>query len=60
MPANRNDSSLAIPLLSLAITYFGFPIAIVHADAAYFRFALLNYIRTVLQCACLNCRILSS
>lgn len=48
-PANRHDSPLAIPLLSLAVACFGFPIAIVRADAAYFSYALLNYIRTVLQ-----------
>jgi hypothetical protein len=48
-PANRHDSPLAIPLLSLAVVCFGFPIAIVRADAAYFSYALLNYIRTVLQ-----------
>ena len=48
-PANRHDSPLAIPLLSLAVTCFGFPIAIVRADAAYFSYALLNYLRTTLQ-----------
>ena len=48
-PANRHDSPLAIPLLSLAVACFGFPIAIVRADAAYFSYALLNYIRTVLH-----------
>jgi len=48
-PANRHDSPLAIPLLSLAVACFGFPIAIVRADAAYFSYALLNYIRSVLQ-----------
>lgn len=35
-PANRHDSPLAIPLLSLAVAFFGFPIAMVRADAAYF------------------------
>ncbi len=48
-PANRHDSPLAIPLLSLAVACFGLPIALVRADAAYFSFALLNYIRAVLQ-----------
>jgi hypothetical protein len=48
-PANRHDSPLAIPLLSLAVACFGLPIAVVRADAAYFSFALLHYIRTVLQ-----------
>lgn len=48
-PANRHDSPLAIPLLSLAVVCFGFPIAIVRADAAYFSYALLAYIQTVLH-----------
>lgn len=48
-PANRHDSPLAIPLLSLAVACFGIPIAVVRADAAYFSFTLLNYIHTVLQ-----------
>jgi hypothetical protein len=48
-PANRHDSPLAIPLLSLAVACFGISIAVVRADAAYFSFALLHYIRTVLQ-----------
>ena len=48
-PANRHDSPLAIPLLSLAVACFGFPIAIVRADAAYFSYALLNYVRIVLR-----------
>jgi len=48
-PANRHDSPLAIPLLSLAVTCFGFPIALVRADAAYFSYPLLGYIHTVLH-----------
>jgi hypothetical protein len=48
-PANRHDSPLAIPLLSLAVACFGFPITIVRADAAYFSYPLLNYIHTVLH-----------
>jgi len=48
-PANRHDSPLAIPLLSLAVACFGFPIAIVRADAAYFSYHLLDYIHTVLH-----------
>ena len=48
-PANRHDSPLAIPLLSLAVACFGFRIAIVRADAAYFSYALLHYIRTALH-----------
>jgi hypothetical protein len=48
-PANRHDSPLAIPLLSLAVAFFAFPIALVRADAAYFSYALLGYIHTVLR-----------
>jgi hypothetical protein len=48
-PANRHDSPLAIPVLSLAVACFNLPIAVVRADAAYFSFALLHYIRTVLK-----------
>ena len=48
-PANWHDSPVAIPLLSLAINLFHFPIAIVRADAAYFTYPLLNFIRTVLH-----------
>ena len=50
-PANRHDSPLAMPLLSLAVAFFGFPIATVRADAAYFSYALLDYIHTVLRAA---------
>ena len=48
-PANRHDRPLAIPLLSLVVAFFGSPIAIVRADAAYFSYPLLGYIRNVLQ-----------
>lgn len=48
-PANCHDGPLAIPLLSLAMACFGLPIAIVRADAAYFSYALLDYIRTLLH-----------
>jgi hypothetical protein len=48
-PANWHDSPLAIPLLSLAVAFFAFPIAIVRADAAYFSYALLNYIHSTLH-----------
>jgi len=47
-PANWQDSPVAIPLLTLAVTLFHFPIAIVRADAGYFTYALMNFIRTVL------------
>lgn len=52
-PANRHDSLLAIPLLALATTVFGLPIAIVRADAAYFSFALFHYVHTVLRAGCM-------
>lgn len=48
-PANRYDSPVSIPLLSLAVTCFSLPVAIVQADAAYFSFALFHYVHTVLR-----------
>jgi len=35
--------------LTLAVSIFHFPIAIVRADAAYFTYALMNFIRLVLR-----------
>ena len=52
-PANRHDSPFAIPLLALAVACLGFPIAMVRADAAYFSYALLHYVRIVLQAGCM-------
>jgi hypothetical protein len=48
-PANWQDSPLAIPLLTLAASLFHFPIAIVRADAIYFTYPIMNFIRTVLH-----------
>lgn len=48
-PANWQESRMAIPLLSLAVKLFHFPIAIVRADAGYFTYPIMNFIRTVLQ-----------
>lgn len=48
-PANRQESVLAIPLLTLAVAFFRFPIAIVRADAGYFTYPIMNFIRTVLH-----------
>jgi hypothetical protein len=48
-PANCHDSPPAIPLLSLAVAFFSFPIAIVRADAAYFSYTLLSYIHATLH-----------
>ena len=48
-PANWQDSPVALPLLTLAVTLFHLQIAIVRADAGYFTYPLMNFIRTVLQ-----------
>ena len=48
-PANAQESVLAIPLLVLAVAFFGFPIVVVRADAGYFTYPILNFIRVVLQ-----------
>lgn len=46
--ANRQECLVAIPLLTLAVVFFGFSIKIVRADAGYFTAPILNFIRTVL------------
>lgn len=51
-PANRHDSLFAIPLLALAVLFFGFQIAIVRADAAYFTYSILHFVYQVLQAGC--------
>jgi hypothetical protein len=48
-PANRQESLLAIPLLTLAVAFYGLTFIIVRADAGYFTYPILNFIRTVLQ-----------
>lgn len=48
-PANRQESLLAIPLLTLAVVCYGFAFTIVRADAGYFTYPILNFIRTVLH-----------
>lgn len=48
-PANRQESLLAIPLLVLAVVCYGFTFTIVRADAGYFTYPILNFIRTVLH-----------
>lgn len=52
-PANRQESLLAIPLLVLArpegTRCYGFTFTIVRADAGYFTYPILNFIRTVLR-----------
>lgn len=48
-PANAQESVWAIPLLVLAVAFFGFSITLVRADAGYFTYPLLNFIRTALH-----------
>jgi hypothetical protein len=48
-PANAQESVLAIPLLTLAVAFFAYPIVVVRADAGYFTYAILNFIRVVLH-----------
>lgn len=48
-PANAAECTLAIPLLILAVAFFALPIHLVRADAGYFTYAILNFIRVVLQ-----------
>lgn len=48
-PANRQESLCAIPLLTLAVAFYGLSFTIVRADAGYFTYPILNFIRTVLQ-----------
>lgn len=48
-PANRQESLLALPLLVLAVACYGFAFTIVRADAGYFTYPILNFIRTVLH-----------
>lgn len=47
-PAQRQESLLAIPLLLLVVLCFGFTVQLVRADAGYFTYPILNFIRTVL------------
>lgn len=48
-PANRQDSPFAITLLSLAVLCFGFSITLVRADAGYFTYPIMGFIRSVLK-----------
>ncbi len=48
-PANRQESLYAIPLLTLAVAFYGLSFSIVRADAGYFTYPILNFIRTVLK-----------
>jgi hypothetical protein len=46
--ANRQESLMAIPLLTLTVLCFGLSIQLVRADAGYFTTAIMVFIRTVL------------
>jgi hypothetical protein len=48
-PAHRQESLFAIPLLTLAVACYGLSFTIVRADAGYFTYPILNFIRTVLR-----------
>lgn len=48
-PANRQECTVAIPLLALSVALFGLPIMIVRADAGYFTLAIMTFIRVTLQ-----------
>jgi len=47
--ANRQESLVAIPWLVLAGVCYGFSIVLVRADAGYFTYPILNFIRVVLR-----------
>lgn len=48
-PANQQECTVAIALLSLTLAAFAFSIQIVRADAGYFTAPILDFIRTVLR-----------
>lgn len=47
--ANRQESIIAIPLLTLMVLCFGFTIRLVRADAGYFTTPIMTFIRVVLR-----------
>jgi len=47
--ANRQELLVAIPLLVATILCYGFSISLVRADAGYFTYPILNFIREVLK-----------
>lgn len=47
-PANAADGPLAIPLLAATVLLYGLKVWIVRADAAYFNYAFLGFVRNVL------------
>lgn len=48
-PANRNDGPLAIPMFLAVVALYHLRIHIVRADAAYFNYAFLGFVRNVLR-----------
>ena len=48
-PANANDGPLAIPMFLAVVLLYGVHILIVRADAAYFNYAFLGFVHTVLR-----------
>jgi hypothetical protein len=47
-PANRHDGPLAIPMLAAVVLIYHLRTHIVRADAAYFNYAFLGFVRNVL------------
>jgi hypothetical protein len=50
-PANCNDGRLAIPMFMTVVLLYHLRILIVRADAAYFNYQFLGFVRTVLHAA---------
>jgi hypothetical protein len=48
-PANANDGPLAIPMFATVVLLYHLRILIVRADAAYFNYAFLGFVRDVLH-----------
>jgi hypothetical protein len=48
-PANCNDGPLAIPMLAATVLLYRLRVLVVRADAAYFNYAFLGFIRDVLH-----------
>jgi len=48
-PANRHDGPLAIPMFAAVVLLYHLRIHVVRADAAYFNYAFLGFVRNVLH-----------
>lgn len=48
-PANASDGPLAIPMFVAVVLLYGLRILVVRADAAYFNYAFLGFVHTVLR-----------